>query len=190
MIRINLLPVRQWRRKEAVRRQISLFFLTLLLLLSILLTMGITVQGRLSIKRDEVAALERQKRDLAYVNKKIAEVKKKRKEIENKFSSIERLQHGRNFTVRAIDEVVTAIPIDRVWLTNMNLNGNQMTFSGVALDNHTVALFMRRLERSSMVSDVTLSRTSKKRFQGKELMQFSMSVRFREFKTQGVEGKR
>ena len=191
MIRINLLPVRQWRRKEAVRRQIPLFFLTLLLLLSVLLGLGITVQGRLSMKRDEVAALEQQKRELAYVNKKIAEVKKKHKEIENKFSSIERLQHGRNFTVRAFDEVVTAMPIDRVWLADMNLNGNQMTLSGVALDNHTVALFMKRLERSSMVSDVTLGQTTKKRFQGKEFVQFSMSIRFREFKTQGVvEGKR
>ncbi len=189
MIKVNLLPVRQWRRKEAVRRQISVFFLTLLLLLSVLLAVGITVQGKLVSKRDEIAALEKQKRQLAFVNKKIAKVNKKRKEIENKFSSIEKLQQGRSFTVRAFDEVVTAMPIDRVWLTKMNLSGTKMSLSGVALDNHTVALFMRRLEHSPMVASVTLSMTRKKKIMGKELMEFGLSLGLREKKTQNVKDK-
>ena len=190
MIRVNLLLVRQWRRKEAVRRQISVFFLMLLLLLSILLAVGITVQGKLVSKRDEITALEKQKRKLAYVNKKIAQVRKKRQEIENKFSSIEKLQKGRNYTVKAFDEVVTAIPIDRVWLNNLSLKGNQMNLSGVALDNHTVALFMRRLERSPMIMGVSLNQTSKKRFRGKELMQFALSIRLKPLQPNKVEGKK
>ncbi len=179
MIKVNLLPVRQWRRKEAVRRQISIFFLTFILLLTVLLTIGIIVRGKLALKRDEIASLEQEKKKLAYVNKKIAEVKKKRTEIENKFSAIEKLQQGRSYAVRAFDEVVTAMPIDRVWLTKMSLSGSSLSLSGVALDNHTVALFMRRLDHSPMVASVALSATKKKNIMGKDLMDFSLSIRLR-----------
>lgn len=176
MIKVNLLPVRQWKRKEAVRKQISVFFLSLLLLLTVFLAVGITVQGKLTTKREEIARLEQQKKQLSYVNKKIALVNKKRKEIENKFSSIEKLQHGRNFAVRALDEVVTAVPIDRVWLKRVNLSGSKIIVSGVALDNHTVALFMRRLQGSSIVASVTLSNTRKKNIKGNELMEFGLII--------------
>jgi len=179
MIKVNLLPVREWRRKEAVRQQITIFFLLFFLLLSILLAVGITVQAKLAFKRDDLAQLEARKNKLSPVNEKIAQINKRREEIERRFSSIERLQQGRDYAVRAIDEVVTAMPIDRTWLSRLQLSDYTIEISGTALDNHTVALFMKRLQGSPMVNEVILNSTRKKNFQGKELMGFALTLRLK-----------
>ncbi len=190
MIRINLLPVREWRRREAVRQQISIFLLSLLLLLAILLGSGITIQGKLQGVRDEYHALKQQKQKLAYVDSKIAKLKKKAKEVEAKFRAIETLQTGRTLTTRVMDEVVTALPIDRVWLKGLHLGGNSLQLSGVALDNHTVALFMRRLEASPLFKAVTLQNTRRQVYEGQELMDFKLTINITPPKPAGEKGKK
>ena len=176
MIQINLLPVRQWRKKEAVRQQISIFALSLILLIVGLLAAGLTIQGKVRAQRQELASLEGKKAKFAYVNKKIERVNKKRKQVENKFKAIEKLQEGRTTTVKILDEIVSSIPIDRLWLTKLSLKENNVQLGGVALDNHTVALFMRRLETSPMCRSVNLIKTKQKSIQGHTLMEFGLKV--------------
>jgi len=176
MIQINLLPVREWRKKEAVRQQISIFALSLILLIVGLLATGLTIQGKVRAQRQALATLEKDKAKFAYVNKKIEKVNKKRKQVENKFKAIEKLQEGRTITVKILDEIVSSIPIDRLWLTKLNLKENTIQLGGVALDNHTVALFMRRLETSPMCKLVNLINTKQKSIQGHALMEFGLQL--------------
>lgn len=176
MIKINLLPVREWRKKEAIRRQISTFVLFLILLAVVLSAAGLTVQGKVVAQRQDLASLEAKKAKFADVNKKIEEINKKRKQVEGKFRAVESLQEGRTITVKILDEIVSSIPIDRLWLTKLSLNKNNVQLDGVALDNHTVALFMRRLETSPMCSSVNLKNTRQKSIQGHALMEFGLRV--------------
>ncbi len=176
MIQINLLPVREWRKKEAVRQQISIFVLSLILLMVGLLAAGLTIQGKVRAQRQELASLEEKKAKFVYVNKKIEKVNKKRKQVEDKFKAIEELQEGRTATVKILDEIVSSIPIDRLWLTKLSLKGNNVQLGGVALDNHTVALFMRRLETSPMCKSVNLINTRQKSIQGHALMEFGLQL--------------
>jgi len=176
MIQINLLPVREWRKKEAVRQQISVFILFLILLTVALLAVGLTIQGKVGAQRQELASLEGKKTKLAYVSKKIEKVNKERKQVEDKFKAIEKLQEGRTTTVKILDEIVSSIPIDRLWLTKLSLKENNVRLDGVALDNHTVALFMRRLETSPMCRSVNLINTKQKSIQGHALMEFGLQV--------------
>nr|HDN01251.1 hypothetical protein [Deltaproteobacteria bacterium] len=176
MIQINLLPIREWRKKEAVRQQISVFFLFLILLTVALLAAGLTIQGKVVAQRQELASLEEKKAQYAYVNKKIERVNKQRKQVEDKFQAIEKLQEGRTITVKILDEIVSSIPIDRLWLTKLNFHNNNVQLDGVALDNHTVALFMRRMEKSPMCRSVSLINTKQKSIQGHALMEFGLQV--------------
>ncbi|MCD6200120.1 MAG: hypothetical protein DRP37_08945 [Thermodesulfobacteriota bacterium] len=176
MIQINLLPVREWRKKEAVRQQISVFILFLILLTVVLLAVGLTIQGKVVAQRQELTSLEEKKAKFAYVNKKIEKTNKKRKQVEDKFKAIEKLQEGRTTTVKILDEIVSSVPIDRLWLTKLSLKENNVRLDGVALDNHTVALFMRRLETSSMCKSVNLINTKQKSIQGHALMEFGLQV--------------
>ncbi len=179
MIAINLLPVREWKKRESVRQQISIYFLSLILLSVSLFAVGFAIQGKVSIQREELKKLEARKAKLSYVNKKINQVKKKSKEIETKFSAIEKLQQGRTKTVKILDEVVTSLPINRMWLTNLSLKGETLHVSGIAMDNHTVALFMRRLDASKFTKKVKLNTTRRKNIQGHELMSFDLTVDLR-----------
>ncbi len=176
MIQINLLPVREWRRKEAVRQQISTFALSLILLIVGLLAVGLTVQGRVGAQRQVLASLEENIANFGYVSEQIERVNKKQEQIEDKFKAIERLQEGRTTTVRILDEIVSSIPIDRLWLTELSLKENNVQLGGVAMDNHTVALFMRRLETSPMCGSVNLISTTQKSIQEHALMQFGLQV--------------
>ena len=176
MIQINLLPIREWRRKESIRKQISIFDLSLILLIVCLLSVGATVQGKLRSQRQNLASLEEKKAKFADINKKIEERNKRQEQIEDKFKAVERLQEGRATTVKILDEIVSSIPIDRLWLTELSLKGNNVQLGGVALDNHTVALFMRRLEKSPMCGLVNLIRTTQKSIQGNDLMEFGLQV--------------
>jgi type IV pilus assembly protein PilN len=176
MIQINLLPVRELRRKEAVRQQISIFVLSLILLIVGLLAAGLTIQGKVAAQRQDLASLEEKKAEFAYVSKKIERVNKKQEQIEDKFKAIERLQEGRTTTVKILDEIVSSIPIDRLWLTELSLKENNVQLGGVAMDNHTVALFMRRLETSPMFGLVNLISTTQKSIQEHTLMQFGLQV--------------
>jgi type IV pilus assembly protein PilN len=176
MIQINLLPVREWRKKEAVRQQISVFFLFLILLVVVLLATGLMIQGKIGAQRQELASLEKNIAKFAHVNEKIKSVNEKREQIENKFKAIEKLQEGRTTTVRILDEIVSSIPIDRLWLTKLSLKENNVQLDGVALDNHTVALFMRRIETSPMCESVNLINTTQKSILGHALMEFGLQV--------------
>ncbi len=176
MISINLLPVREWKKREAVRQQVSVFFLSFVLLIVGLLALGFGIQGKVSAQRKELKRLEARKAQLAYVNKKITLAKRKSKEIEAKFNAIEKLQKGRTRTVKILDEIVTFLPIDRLWLKNLELEGGHLKLSGIALDNHTVALFMRRLDASPSTSKVKLVNTRRQKIKGHDLMQFDLEA--------------
>ena len=176
MIAINLLPVREWKKREAVRQQVSIFFLSIVLLLSGLFAVGFAIQGKISAQRAELKRLEAKKAKLAYVNKKIRQVQQKNKEIETKFKAIENLQKGRTRTVKVLDEVVSSLPIDRLWLTKLDVKNTSLKLSGIALDNHTVALFMRRLQAASIFKKVRLAATKRKEVQGHDLMAFDLNI--------------
>ncbi|MEA3385617.1 MAG: PilN domain-containing protein [Thermodesulfobacteriota bacterium] len=176
MIQINLLPVREWRKKEAVCQQLSIFVLSLIILMCGLLAAGVTIQKKVKAQLLELASLEMNISKFAYVEKKIEKINKNRQQVENKFEAIEKLQEGRTTTVKILDEIVSSIPIDRLWLTKLSLKENNVQLGGVALDNHTVALFMRRLETSPMCRSINLINTRQKSIQGHALMEFGLQL--------------
>ncbi len=174
MIRINLLPVREWRKREAVRQQISIYLLSLLLLLCIILGAWITVRQQVSAKEQQVAALQSQLNHLNVIKHKINAIKRAKKEIEARFNVIEKLQANRQITTKLLDEIVTALPIDRLCLKHLSIKKSRLRLSGVALDNHTVALYMRRLKTMPLFKSVELENTRRQTVNGQSLMGFSL----------------
>jgi len=168
MIRINLLPVREWRKKEALRQLISIFFLSFLLMLVACLAVGITLQARVSAAREAHAKLEDRKKQLDYVEKTIKDLEAKAKDIDNKFATIEDLQRGRTLSLEILDYISSVIPGERMWISKLDLKKNRLTMTGFALDNHTVAFFMSRLEPFKLFKAVTLTSIAKKSYEGPE----------------------
>ena len=156
MIRINLLPFRAARKKENIKRQSSIYVLTVILLL---VGMGYTfldLSSQLSKLKDDENKV---KAELATYQKTVDEIDKlenKIKEIEAKLAVIKTLEKGKTGPVHLLDEVAKAVPKEKLWLNSFNESGGNLQLSGTAMDNETVALFMTNLEKSEYINTVDL----------------------------------
>ena len=153
MIRINLLPFRAARKKENIRRQVSVFFLCLLLVMVVLVWIHFYLgskQKRLTTNVSDT------KKELALYKKKnaeISDIRKKLKDLEMRQNVIKDLEKQRFEPVHIMDELTDKIVPERMWLTRLDIKGNQMDVDGIALDNKTVADFIDKLESLSKLDD-------------------------------------
>jgi len=165
MIRINLLPFRATRKTENTRRQISIFFLSLILAICAL----VLLHNRLGSQVDELTlAVEDTKAEvLKYqkINFEIAGIKRELKVLNNKIEVIETLESNRAGPVRLLDAMTGIVIQKRMWFTSLQekvtsetpeTTTTVITINGLAEDNKTVADFMERLEGSKLFSSVNL----------------------------------
>jgi type IV pilus assembly protein PilN len=153
MIRINLLPFRAARKKENIRRQVSVFFLCLLLVMIVF----VWVHFYLGNKQTRLTtSVSDTKKELALYKKKndeINEIRKKLKDLEMRQNVIEDLEKQRFEPVHIMEELTDKIVPERMWLTRLNIGGSQMDIDGIALDNKTVADFIDNLEQISKLNE-------------------------------------
>jgi type IV pilus assembly protein PilN len=156
MIKINLLPFRAARKKENIRRQISIYALSVvclaLLLGFVFLNLGRTLaalEADRSSKKKELATY-------AETTKKIEALKQKIAEVRAKLDVIKELEKNKTGPVLLLDELSMAVPKEKLWLTALDENKGILTLKGTAMDNDTVALFMTNLETAKHIVSVDL----------------------------------
>jgi len=150
MIRINLLPFRAARRKENVRRQISIFLLFFFLTAIALGFYHVSLSGKISRLNKDIAAT---KKELNIANKKAKQVdaiKRKLKILKQKTNIIKNLEANRREPVILLDVMTTTLVPKRMWLTSFKYKGRAVSITGIALDQKTVADYMSRLENANI----------------------------------------
>jgi len=175
MIRINLLPFRAARKKENIRRQVSIFLLALIGVLGILFVsnyvLGMMVNG---VKKDiEQANAELQKYN--EINEEIARIKKTLENLQKKMDVINRLELDRHAPVRLLDTLTQMVVSKRMWFTRLEEKDTTVKIDGIALDNKTVADFMTRLQGSGLFKSVNLKTLKQKEFEGNNLKSFQIN---------------
>ena len=159
MIRINLLPFRAARRKENIKRQITVYSLSVILALVVMGYLFLNLNGafaRLKNQRDEG---NKELSKYAVVVRKIKRIEKRVREIQVKLGVIKELEKNKTGPVYLLDEISMGVPKNRLWLTSLKERGGTLTLTGTAMDNDTVAAFMTNLENSKHVTSVDLRRT-------------------------------
>ncbi len=177
MLKINLLPVRQLKRKAKARKELASIFLFFLLLLSMLATVGFIQAQKVSSLQTEIAQLTTEKNSYSKTLREIDKLKKDRIELDRKTGIINKLKTDSSLTVRVVDEVANRIDNQRMWLTQLHQQSSSLRLSGIALDNQTVAQFMDSLKSSPFVNNVTLTNSSLKIISGKNLKSFALTCR-------------
>jgi len=175
MIRINLLPVRVSKKKEAGKQQLLLF---------VLLAIGIFLGnwGWSKSRTDDLAAreqkLRRTKDEIAQLERIIGEVKNikaQQADLKDKLAVLDKLRAGRQGPVRMLDEVATILP-KKLWLTKMEERGGAMVFEGSASTIDEVSAFMSALRRSAYFSQVELKKTAAKADKQFKLVDFNITA--------------
>jgi type IV pilus assembly protein PilN len=100
----------------------------------------------------EVAKLEQQA-------KEVKELDRKRIDLKAKLTVIEDLKRKRVGPVRIMEDLSSSTP-EKLWLLDFNDVAGNATITGMALDNQTIAEFMRHLQQSKYFYDVDLVETS------------------------------
>lgn len=156
MIRINLLPFRAARKKENIRRQISVFALSVVCLALLMGFVFLNLSRTVAALEADMSSKKKELATYAETTKKIQELKKKIAEVRAKLNVIKELESKKTGPVLLLDELSMAVPKEKLWLTALNEKKGILTLKGTAMDNDTVALFMTNLENAKHVVSVDL----------------------------------
>lgn len=174
MLKINLLPVRQLKKRAQARNQLLMLLAGLCLLIFACTLIGIHQSGKITELNDSIARLKKEEQSYAKVLAKIKRLKKEKKELERKGSVIDKLQTESAITVHVMDEVSNAVDNTRVWLNSVSQTGNSLQISGISLDNRTISEFMNTLKKQRYITQVSLTETSQQKVSNRDLKKFSL----------------
>ncbi len=173
MIEINLLPVREERRKADLQQQGALLLATVIG--SLVLAGGYHAYLRSSVSsaQDGARQLQRQIDAFGPQLKQVEDFRNAKAEIEQKLSVIEDLDRSRSGPIRVLDELASHTP-ERVWLTKLETGTAGIGIEGVSLDNELVALFLTALGESPYFENVELQETELLEQEGLKLNEFRL----------------
>ena len=176
MIRINLLPVREARRKAVLRQQGIFLAAALGIGCAVALVMHLTMETQLSSTRHRIASTEKELRNLEKTLGDVEKFRQQKQEIARKLSVITQLESSRTGPVRVMDEIASHIP-ERMWLTNLKLDDGAVELTGYGLDNESIAEFMTRLEKSPHMGSVELLESKLEQQSGLKVNRFKIKAK-------------
>jgi type IV pilus assembly protein PilN len=148
MIRINLLPHREEKRKQDKKAFYSLLVLFAIVGGVIVLVVGGIFATRISIQNDRNRIIEAENKLL---DKKIEEIASLKQDIEGlkaRQQAVEDLQGDRNQPVYLMDELVKQTP-EGVYLRAFKQDGQRIVMNGYAQSNERVSDLLRNFSNNS-----------------------------------------
>ncbi|MDH5533949.1 MAG: PilN domain-containing protein [Betaproteobacteria bacterium] len=155
MIRINLLPHREIRRKQQQQH----FFLTLGMVAALGVAVWFAVHTYLSGQLENQQARNRYlEQEIVKLDKQIEEIKKLKEQTAALLARkkvVETLQGNRAEVVHLLDQLVRQLP-DGVYLKAIKQTGNKVTINGYTQSQARVSTLMRNLESSQYLDSPSL----------------------------------
>ncbi len=173
MITINLLPVRESRKKEVERKAVLVAGSVIAGTLLVILVIHMTISAKISNVNDQIRTTQA---DLDKLNKVIGDVaafKKDKEDIQRKLTVIHDLEASRGGPVHILDELASRLP-EKIWLTALTEENGSLTLQGTSIDNETIATYMTRLGQSPYLKDIELERSELKEGQSVKLNEFTI----------------
>jgi type IV pilus assembly protein PilN len=177
VIRINLLPHREEKRK-ARREQFYALSGLMLVLGGLIWFLGYTfINGNISAQEGKNTFL---KTEIATLDKQIDEIKKLREQTEALLARkqvIESLQANRAETVYLFNELARQVP-SGIYLRSVKQMGQRITLSGFAQSNARVSTLMRNLDDSPLLEKPDLVEIKVATVEKRRLGEFTLNVNF------------
>ncbi len=175
MIRINLLPHREEKRK-ARRQQFYVLLGLVSVLAAVIWFLGFSVINREINRQNEKN--EFLKREIASLEKEISEIKKIQEQTNALLARkrvIEALQANRTETVHLFNELAKQVP-EGIYLRTLIQTGNRLTLTGAAQSNARITTLMNNLDASPLLENSTLVETRSEVVANRRLNAFSVTT--------------
>jgi len=175
MIRINLLPHREEKRK-ARRQQFYALLGLISVLAGLIWFLGFSIINRqISAQNEKNEFL---KKEIAALDKDIAEIKKLREQTDSLLARkgvIEALQANRSETVHLFNELAKQVP-EGIYLRGITQTGQRIAISGYAQSNARITTLMNNLDESPLLEATTLVETKAEAVSSRRLNAFSITT--------------
>jgi len=158
MLEINLLPVREVRRRADLRQQLMQLVMGVILVLGAVVIVHSRLTDQIQMAQARVSQMEHDIEQFKPQLDQVAKFRKQKSELQKKIDIIEGLDRARSGPVRVLDELATRAP-ERLWLRRLETRGKEIELRGESLDNELVAHFLRALDGSPYFENVDLDST-------------------------------
>lgn len=155
MIRINLLPYRDERKKESTIQLAIIGAVPIALILLVFVVVWIVNNSQINSIDNEVSQIKLKIEACTVQMKEIDLYKSKKEILTKKMNVITNLTKGKDGPVHLLDELATAIP-GNIWLTSIQQKGLELIIQGKAIDNIAISNYMINLDKSPYISNVDL----------------------------------
>lgn len=175
MIRVNLLPHREEKRK-ARRQQFYAVSGLITILAAMIWFLGYGIINRYINTQDNANAFL--KSQIADLDKDIAEIKRLKEQTDSLLSRkriIESLQANRAETVHLFNELARQVP-DGIYLKSIKQASDSINIAGYAQSNSRVSILMRNLEASPLLERPDLVEIKAANVGNRRLNEFNLNV--------------
>lgn len=140
--------------------------------------LGATLLMSMNVKQtiSEVTRLETKKRSYDSTLREIKRLEKQKEQLFVKIEAIKKLKSQSQVSVHLLDEIAKITPANSIWLNSLKQNGSTISIDGVALDNTTVAEYMKKIGASPFLSAPVLQSSSQKVVATRNLQSFKLSM--------------
>jgi len=144
MIKINLLPHREEKRKQRKRDFFSLLVFAGIIGVVLLIMVGFYNATQISVQEQRNSVLKQENARLDNQIKEIATLKSDIDGLKARQQAVEDLQGDRNQPVYLLDELVKQTP-EGIYLRSLKQDGQRIVLTGYAESNERVSEYLRNL---------------------------------------------
>jgi len=176
MVRINLLPHRELKRKRQRDAFAALSVMTLLVGGAIVFAVYAVIGSHIEQQQGRNSYLDG---EIAKLDKEIEEIRKLREQTQAMLARkkvVETLQANRSEAVHLLDQLVRQLP-EGVYLKSVKQGGSIVNVSGFAQSNARVSSLLRNLEASPWLEQPSLVEIKAASAGNTRLSEFSINVR-------------
>jgi type IV pilus assembly protein PilN len=183
MIKINLLKLREEKKKVTYRNQFIIAGVALAGLLIVIVIMQIRISQKISNVKQQIQTTQAEIKKYEAEVGKVEDFKKKREDLEKKVKAIESLEKGKDLPARILWTLAKSIPYQegtavpkKIQITNMTIKGTGIQLKGYALNEESLVFFIKNLENTDVFNNVVLVSTSLVDQKGAKLNEFDISA--------------
>lgn len=175
MIKINLLPYREKKKKENLVQQIWIFAGSFIVFILLLVWLQVWINSSINNLKSQIKESETLLIELDKTIGDLDKFKKDKQELEQKLGVIATLEENRLAPVKTLDNLAMLVPLKDIWLIKITQKGDSINIEGIGRDNVVVANFMKDIEKFDPIKSVDLISSKNTDIAGVTLQKFNFS---------------
>ncbi|HOO59134.1 MAG TPA: PilN domain-containing protein [Candidatus Mcinerneyibacteriales bacterium] len=162
MLEINLIPKEERKGRHNIPVgpfSIILVFAGLIVVMILLYLNNMRVINKLN---GDLAKVTEDKKRYVRFDQEYQALNNQLKEIDKKFQILSKLDKGRTFAPKLMEDVLIRLPLN-TWLLSFDLNRNNLRIQGSGMNNYLISDFAESLERSEFFQSIEIGEVKEKK---------------------------